>query len=92
MGDPEILDTHPQSEQPQPSKLCVSIHISLRLISSPARHAIWYGFALVKDGVALVISGSAAMAKATFAPGDVPRESPFFDSKLIPNGMHKASH
>jgi hypothetical protein len=53
---------------------------------------IWCGYALVKDGVALVISGSTAMAKAAFGSGDVPRQSPMFENKLIPNGMHKASH
>jgi hypothetical protein len=49
----------------------------------------WCGHAPVKDGVALIISGSTATVKANFAPGDVPRKSPQFESKLKPNEMHK---
>jgi hypothetical protein len=49
------------------------------------------GNAIVKYGIALVISGSAAVTTAAFAPGDVPGKSSLFDSKLIPMGMHNAS-
>ena len=41
MGDPEGLNTHEHSEQPQPQKLCSSIHTSLRRMASLAHLAIW---------------------------------------------------
>ena len=62
MGDPEILNTHPHSEQPQPLKSGFSIHTSVRLMASLTRLAIRCGYGFLKNGVAFVFDGT-AMAK-----------------------------
>jgi hypothetical protein len=68
MGDPEGLNIHSHSEQPQPQESCVLMHISLRLITSLAHAAIWCGYALVENGITLPFSSATATTKAVFFP------------------------
>jgi hypothetical protein len=79
MGGPEGLNTHAQSEQPQPLKRCSTIHTSLRRMASLAQLAVWRGYGLVKDGIALVISSATATTKYTFALGEILRKPPLFE-------------
>ena len=80
MGDPEILNTHSHSEQPQPLKSCFSIHTSVRLMASLARLAIWCGYGSLKDGVAFVFDGTATTKTGLFvALSEVLSKSTLFD-------------
>jgi hypothetical protein len=59
VGVPEGLNTHAHSEQPQPKKPCCSIHTSSRRMASLAHLTIRCGSASLKDGLVLVLDGTA---------------------------------
>jgi hypothetical protein len=48
-------------------------------MASLAQLAVWCGYALAKDGVALVFSSATATPKDAFALREIPRKAPLFE-------------
>jgi hypothetical protein len=88
MGGPEGLNTHAQSEQPQPLKRCSTIHTSLRRMASLAQLAVWRGYGLAKVGVALVFSSATATTKDAFALREIPHRAPLFERASKLDSIH----